>query len=127
MRLAVEILNVLRAQERQASLELFQVFLTQNVVFAYVGTPGHSARLYNIRFLFAHAFKVIQIRGEFAPRIVHLRFALRSRFESRHLHYPDARTVGRRGVVAARGIDRFVLGNVPVQIDHPRSESSPCG
>jgi hypothetical protein len=54
VRLAVEILNVLRAQERQASLELFQVFLTQNVVFAHVGTPGHSARLYDIRFLFAH-------------------------------------------------------------------------
>jgi hypothetical protein len=54
VRLAVEILNVLRAQERQASLELFQVCLTQNVVFAYVGTPGHSARLYNIRLLFAH-------------------------------------------------------------------------
>jgi hypothetical protein len=43
VRLTVEILNVLRAQERQASLELFQVFLTPNVVFAYVGTPGHSA------------------------------------------------------------------------------------
>ena len=57
MRLAVEILNVLRAQERQASLELFQVFLTQNVVFAYVGTPGHSARLYDIRFLFAHVLR----------------------------------------------------------------------
>jgi hypothetical protein len=57
---------------------------------------------------------------------LHLRFALGRRFESRHLHYPDARTVRRRGVVAARGIDRFVLGNVPVQIDHPRSESSPC-
>jgi len=59
---------------------------------------------------------------------MHLRFALGSRrFESHHLHYPDTRTVRRRGVVAARGIDRLVLGNVPVQIDDPRSESSPCG
>jgi hypothetical protein len=56
VRLTLEILNVLRAQKRQASLELFQVFLTQNAVFAYVGTPGHSARLYNIRLLFARVF-----------------------------------------------------------------------
>jgi hypothetical protein len=67
VRLAVEILNVLGAQERQASLELFQVFLTQNVVFAYVGTPGHSARLYNIRFLFAHVLRSFKSEGNF-PR-----------------------------------------------------------
>jgi hypothetical protein len=34
VRLAVEILNVLRAQEREASLEFFQVSLTKNVVSA---------------------------------------------------------------------------------------------
>lgn len=67
MRLAVEILNVLRAQERQASLELFQVFLTQNVVFAYVGTPGHTVRLYSIRFLFAHVLRSFKSEGSF-PR-----------------------------------------------------------
>jgi hypothetical protein len=57
VRLAVEILKVLRAQESEAPLELRQVFFAENVVFAYVGTLGHSARLYNIRLLFAHALK----------------------------------------------------------------------
>jgi hypothetical protein len=38
----VEVLNVLRAQERESSLEFLQVFLAHNVFFAHLGTPGHK-------------------------------------------------------------------------------------
>jgi hypothetical protein len=63
VRLAVEILKVLRAQKSEAPLELLQVFFAENVVFAYVGTLGHSGRLYNIRLLFANELKSYKSAG----------------------------------------------------------------
>jgi hypothetical protein len=51
--IAVEILDVLRAEERQAPLELFQLFLGQNVVSLYVRAPYHGPKIYHFRFLFA--------------------------------------------------------------------------
>jgi hypothetical protein len=45
VRLAIEILNVLRAQQRQAPLEFLQIFLAQNFFSLNLGAAAHSPRI----------------------------------------------------------------------------------
>jgi hypothetical protein len=62
--LTVEIFNVLRAQERQASLELFQVFVAQNVVSPHLRTPGHDPGILSDSPFVRRYVRVWKMKGE---------------------------------------------------------------
>jgi hypothetical protein len=53
IRLLVEIPDGWQAQVRQATSEFVEIFLTQDLSLALIGTPGHAGAFYSFRRLFA--------------------------------------------------------------------------